>query len=97
MSILLLLASLAVAVAWVPILARFFYSWQDRHNPISLALCGIILLVIYANINVLSIYLFKSNVRWTAYAILTFSAAACLNFYLCTYWADKKFKDSRQV
>ena len=91
----LISVSAVLTLVWVPILLRFVRAWQARHNPISLAICGIILLSIYSNILTIAVYLYESEPAWAAYATHSFNALICLNFYLAFLWSNKKFPDSR--
>src|SRR3990172_12157880 len=43
----LFVVALVIALAWVPVLIRFFRSWQARKNPISLAICILVTLAVY--------------------------------------------------
>ena len=36
-----------VVCAWAPILIRFYRNWQHRHNPISLAICSAVALLMW--------------------------------------------------
>lgn len=91
----LLALSIALAIAWVPILLRFVSSWRARRNPVSLAICGIIVLSVHANVIVMAVYAFNGSPQWAALTVHIFNALVCLNFYLSFMWARKRFPDAR--
>lgn len=95
MAALLVALSTALAGAWIPVLLKFIRAWRARRNPVSLAICGVILLSIYSNIVVIAVYAFSGNPSWAAIATHVFNGLVCVNFYLSFMWARKRFPDSR--
>lgn len=95
MAVALIALSVALALAWVPILLKFVRSWRARRNPVSLAICGIIVMSVYANAIALAVYAFDGNPSWAALATHIFNGLVCLNFYLSFMWARKRFPDAR--
>lgn len=92
----LVFLSTALAAAWIPILIKFVRAWRARGNPVSLAICGIILLSIYSNILVIAVYAYDGNPRWAAYATHVFNGLVCANFYLAFVWSNRRFPDARK-
>lgn len=93
-SFIILLSGL-LALTWIPILLRFVRSWRARRNPVSLAICGIILLSIYSNVLTIAVYALDGEPVWAAIATHAFNALICLNFYLAFEWTKKRFPDAR--
>lgn len=88
--------AVVIAAAWIPIMQNFFRSWRARHNPVSLAICGIILHSIYANSVCVGMYAFGVDLRWATIAICIVNALACGNFYLAMIWAERRFPSDRR-
>lgn len=87
---------IAITAAWTPIFLKFFRTWRARHNPVSLAICGIIALTIYSNAISLGVSTFDSNPLWSTVAVIAFNCIACLNCYLAFRWSDRKFHSDRK-
>ena len=86
-----LVISLAVALAWVPVLLKFFRSWRERANPISLAICILISTAIY-----LPVYTAVAlPLCWPVATIIVVGGVACVSFYLALWAARKRFRDIR--
>ncbi len=96
MTVFLIALSVALAAAWVPILLKFIRSWRARRNPVSLAICGAILLSIYSNILAIAVFAFDGNATTAAIATHVFNGMVCVNFYFAFLWASRKFSDDRR-
>lgn len=81
---------------WVPILVKFYRSWSNRHNPVSLAICALITLIIWMAIA--GIWILSGNISHEL--IVTCSAAlsssVAIVFHIAFYWSEHKFAGSRQ-
>lgn len=85
------LAALVVALAWIPVLLRFFRSWRARGNPISLAICVLVFYALYA-----PVYLTGSlPSSWPIAAVVATDLITCVTFYATIHYASKKFPDTR--
>ena len=85
-----LLAGASVG-AWLPVLWKFFLAWRTRSNPVSLAICLTIALLIYTSI--ISVEHLEGDIdaRWLWGGFLVFNTIVCLNFYISFWWAKKRF------
>jgi hypothetical protein len=92
----LLIASCVLAVAWLPLAARFNRGWRTRKNPVSLAICAAALLFAYTN--VLFAFALAGQASWEFSAIAThaFDAVVVVNFYVAFRWSDRRFADERR-
>ena len=97
MNTLLVIVSSVLAIAWLPLAARFNRGWKNRKNPVSLAIC--IALIMFAYTNALFVLALSDQITWRFLSLAThvFSIFAVTNFYVCFYWSDKKFQDSRRA
>lgn len=87
----MLVFALVVALGWLPVLIRFFRSWRERANPISLAICVLISVALY-----LPVYGAATlEPLWPRATISVLSAVACGTFYAAFWWAKKRFLNSR--
>jgi hypothetical protein len=86
-----ILAALA-ALGWGPIVWHFFRAWQVRKNPISLAICILILFSTYVD---LMLILQVDGVlagRISAWLMFGFSLLTCVNFHLSFFWSKRLFE-----
>lgn len=92
----LVIASCALALAWLPLAVRFRRGWHTRKNPVSLAICASA--VLYAYTNVLFAFAVAGETSWTFFAIAThvFGVVVVVNFYAAFRWSDSKFVDARR-
>jgi len=85
------IVALVVALAWLPVLLRFFRSWQARGNPISLAICVLVLMALYV-----PPYLASTLPRsWPVATVVAIDVITCMTFYVTIYYASRKFPDTR--
>lgn len=91
----LAIVSCVLALAWLPLAARFNQGWKSRKNPVSLAICAAMLLFSYTN--VLFAFALAGQSSWNFFAIAThvFDFVVVVNFYICFRWSDKKFHSER--
>jgi uncharacterized membrane protein len=96
MTTLLIGASCALALAWLPLALRFNRGWKNRRNPVSLAICMAALLFAYTNI--LFALAIAEEASWTFFAKAThvFDLVVVVNFYVAFRWSDRRFVDARQ-
>jgi uncharacterized membrane protein len=88
----LLLVSIAVSLLWIPVLLFFFKNWRTRNNPISMAICGMVLFVIYSDALIWAAALLHSEVPF--YVMQTAEICSIMFFYLSLRWAKKRFGPS---
>ncbi len=90
------IASAALALAWIPLFRRFHRGWKNRKNPVSLAICAMISLAIYGNVMGVLLALGMGD-WWTVRVLsLTLDAFVIANFYLSFRWSDQRFPDARR-
>lgn len=91
-----IIASLALAVAWVPLLVRFLRGWRSRRNPVSLAICATMSALIYGNVTTALTAMGQS--AWETVRTLTIvvNAFVVVNFYLSFHWSRQRFPDARR-
>ncbi len=95
MTAFLITLSVFLAVAWVPLLLKFVRAWRARRNPVSLAICGVILLSIYSNIITVAVEAFDGSKTTAAIVTHGFNALVCMNFYFAFALSKRKFPDAR--
>lgn len=86
-------ASVLVALAWLPVLLRFFRSWRIRNNPISFAICMLVLFALYMPVFAIASFDFQ---LWPLATILTLNTMVCITFYVTFRLSDRKFHDARK-
>lgn len=85
------IAASVVALAWLPVLLRFIRSWRTRGNPISLAICVLVLMALYV-----PPYLVTTLPQsWPVATVVAIDVITCLTFYVTIYYASRKFPDTR--
>ena len=87
-------AILAVLL-WFPLFIRFYRSFMQRKNPISLGVAGTIMLVMWTTIAGV-----WAVTRALDVAIVLFTSAVASTFvagftHFAFYWSDKNFKNAR--
>jgi len=89
------LATLATLV-WIPVLIRFFRAWQNRKNPVSLAICAMIATAVWEA--VAHVWMADNNIseRVLMVAFSLVSILVALNFHLAFYWSRRKFPEERK-
>lgn len=90
----IVLAVVTVSV-WIPALLKFFRTWKARKNPISLAICTAILLIMWEAIG--RIWEITGAVNSSAAMIAFTCLSTCVGVYfnLSFLWAKKRFPDVR--
>lgn len=81
---------------WAPILLRFYRNWARRSNPISLAICAAVILLMW--LAIAGIWAVLGDVRVEVVTFVSTAVslvvAAYANFTF--YWAEKKFNENRK-
>jgi len=95
MTIALVVASIVLAIAWLPLAVRFLRGWRNRKNPVSLAICAALCLFAYSNIMFALVLIDGASLRFLAVATHTFELVVLANFYVAFKWSAKKFPDAR--
>ena len=85
----LLVTSAILAVAWIPVLIRFFRNWRARANPISLAICFLVTFSIY--LCFVPLMGAGSDPMTMALVVEVVNAATCLFFYVSFGWARRRW------
>ncbi len=96
MTLVLIVISGVLAIAWLPLAWKFNLGWRNRRNPVSLAICAAALLFAYTNI--LFALTLSEQTTWHFFAIAThiFDVIVVVNFYVAFRWSDRKFVDARR-
>lgn len=81
---------------WTPILLRFYRNWVGRHNPISLAICAAIILLMW--LAIAGAWAVTGSVRGEVVTFVSTSVSLVVAVYthLTFYWAKKKFDEDRE-
>jgi cytochrome c biogenesis factor len=87
-----LFVAVATALVWLPILLRFFRSWRERNNPISLAIFVLVLLAVYT-----PIYAAITISGWPCATILAIDGLLCVTFHVAFLVADRRFANARKT
>jgi len=87
--------SVISAALWIPILTKFYKSWYARQNPVSLAICSLILLILW--MAAAGVWIFSSDVSQELITVCSsgLSAMVAIVFHVAFYWSDHRFTDSR--
>jgi hypothetical protein len=83
-------------VLWLPILLRFYKSWLGRHNPISLAICATIMLLVWAMVAGAWVVTGSLSACIIALVSAGMSTAVAAYAHLAFYWSARKFPDKRK-
>lgn len=81
---------------WLPILLKFYKAWLGRHNPVSLAICAAILLLVWSS--VAGAWLVTDSLDADAVILVStaLSALVAAFAHVAFYWSDKRFSDKRK-
>lgn len=82
-------------ILWVPILLRFYRSWISRQNPISLAICSFILMLIW--FSVAGIWLVSGSIgaNEMMFASAALMLIVAIYSHVAFYWSDRRFSGIR--
>lgn len=97
MTLILMILSVVLALAWLPLMLRFYRGWRNRRNPVSLAICAGLCLFVYTNILFLLVLLDGASWRFLACATHVFEGVVLVNFYIAFRWSAIKFPDARHL
>ncbi len=87
----LLTGALVVAVAWLPILLKFYRAWTERKHPVSIAISLLITFVIY-----LPLYsVLSGQGMWALTTTVVIDGLLCGVFYLAFWLAKYRFSGPR--
>ena len=86
------LGSGLVSLAWVPVLLRFVRSFRERKNPISLAICLVIVLAMHTPLWVL----FEPQAPWSWAGVIATSGIVCAAFHASFTLARRRFPNGRR-
>jgi hypothetical protein len=84
-----------VVLLWLPVLRRFYASWRRRRNPVSLAICTLIVSMIWQTGGTVWLLLDRVNTPTFVFAVTAVAFAVSLSFHLAFRWARRKFPDAR--
>lgn len=90
-SAVLFTAALTVACAWIPVFLRFLRSWRTRGNPISLAICALVMLALYVPV----FAVLEISASWPLATVIAIDGITCATFYVTVHVASRKFPDVR--
>ena len=90
------LASLGV-ILWLPILLRFYKSWLGRHNPISLAICAAIMLLVWSSVAGAWLVTGSLDSNIVVMATTGMSTAVAGYAHLAFHLSSKKFPGQRKT
>lgn len=81
---------------WLPILLKFYRAWLGRHNPVSLAICALILLLVWSS--VAGTWVVTGGVDAGVVVLVStgMSAAVATFSHVAFYWSDKRFSGQRR-
>ncbi len=88
---------LVLALAWIPIILRFYRQWRNRKNPVSLAICLILFFIIYGDIGAFLIYQGVLNSTVVRLAWEGVQLCICAYFHTAFWIADRRFRDERRA
>jgi len=82
-------------ILWIPILLKFYRSWVNRSNPISLAICAAIILLVWSSIA--GAWMVAGTVNRHLVALVTSGMSTLVAGYchLAFHMSSKKFPDQR--
>lgn len=90
-----IIAGVAVLL-WLPILLKFYKAWLGRHNPVSLAICAVILLLVWSSIAGTWLVTESLDADTVIFASTGLSALVAIFTNVAFYWSDKKFSGQRK-
>jgi hypothetical protein len=93
--ILYIVVSVVSVTLWTPILVRFYRSWSKRRNPISLAICAAIALIMWASLAGMWVATNRIEANVFILATAAMSTVVAVYAHIAFYWSQKRFNDSR--
>ncbi len=80
---------------WLPILRRFYKSWMGRRNPVSLAICAMIMMAMWAA--VAGVWLICASVSAPVVMFTTtgLSSGVAVFAHFSFHWAQRRFPENR--
>ena len=83
-------------VLWAPILLKFYRNWVGRHNPISLAICAAIILLMWLAIAGGWAVTGSLSGEVVTFASTGISLVVAVYTHFTFYWAKRKFDEDRE-
>lgn len=81
---------------WSPILLRFYRNWIKRSNPISLAICAAVTLLMWLAVAGVWAVVGDVRVEVVTFVSTAVSLAVALYANFTFYWAEKTFDQNRK-
>lgn len=83
------------ALAWVPILLKFFRTWRARKNPVSFAIITVIALCMYCSLTGIWFFTGQASPMMAITAIVIGELVVCVNFHVAFAISDARFPSAR--
>ena len=81
--------------AWLPILIRFHRNWKARNNPISLAICAMILLLMWIATSGIWVFVGQLSSELFTFTVTAGSVVIAAYTNLTFFLANKRFGGNR--
>jgi hypothetical protein len=91
-----IIVSAASVILWLPIIFRFYKSWIARRNPVSLAICAAILLIMWTALAGIWIVAGSVNHGMVILVSTGMSAAVAMYAHVAFFWSSRRFPDARK-
>lgn len=95
MDVVYLVVSTISVVLWVPILIKFFRSWSLRRNPVSLAICASITLIMWTSMAGMWVVTGRIAANTLILATSSMSLLVALYVHVAFAWSKRRFNDER--
>lgn len=95
MAVLYVVAATVSVALWLPIFAQFLRSWRNRRNPISLAVCASIMLIMWTSLG--GIWVAINRIENNVFLLTTVMLSMVVSLYshLAFFWSNRRFVDER--
>lgn len=90
-----LVISLIGVLLWTPILIKFYRSWSARRNPVSLAICAAVVLIMWSTLAGMWLVTGRIQAGELIMATSAMSAAVAIYVHASFVWSKRRFPDSR--
>ncbi len=95
MTIAYLFTSLISVFLWTPILIKFYRSWSSRRNPVSLAICASITLIMWTSLAGMWVVTGKIDPSTLILATAGMSGMVAVYVHVAFYLSKVRFNDQR--
>ena len=85
------------SVLWIPILIKFYRNWNERNNPVSLAICVLIFFVIWTAVAGFWILSGDISPSLIVTCFAAFSSCLAIVFHISFHLSEAKFSNSRNT